>query len=598
MFKIRRNWQVCFLFMAVIGLSYSCNQEYPNLIKNEKENNISVAGRTPKVLYVMMTGAQGRVVKKVVDNGELPKFKQMEKHAIYTYDGIADYKMAYDTMTVANGWMNMLTGVDQEKTDADTNYYANMKLNKYPTFVTRLKENKNKLSTAVYASSDVLKDSVLEDAAVAQSFHGDDQATVTATMDALSKDDSTSVFVTQLSGVEKAGETDGFNGASYMNAIVKAGHQVDDLMKAVENRENYEGENWLIIVASGKGGGPVQVKGIDETNYDDSLRNTFLMFYNKDFQQYFAPKPRTTSGAGYFEGKAARLYGGWGYAGVTAEVTSNDQSQFEPGTGAMTFEAKFKFDPNDASTNALIFSKGRDYGGIAGWGIRSFGESLTVQITTSDGKALDLTGTTKVKDNQWHTLALAIWKEGSIFRARFFIDNQLQGSGLSDSDPNGSITSTTNLAFGYSYYRWGDPAQLYVADVRIWDKHLPDDVIKTYSCFIGLPPSTHPYYNDLVGFWSCRDGSGSVFEDELDPDGTNDAQLTTLDGGQIEWNAFKDVSENVCPDPAPFYYQKVPNSVDIPFEIFNWLSISVPDSWNLDGKAWLTGYSDVRNPIN
>ncbi len=586
------------LGMALLSLLFfGCNQEYPNLLENVGNDSITVQGNEPKVLYIMVTGARGQAIQ----DANTPTITQMAKHAIYTFDGIGDYEQPFDSFTVRNAWANMLTGVTQTKTETDTLWTEN-KLDEYPTFISRLKKSYPDWKTVALVSSDELKNKFLTDATTSKSFGGDDDATVQAAIDELQSDEEVKVLITQLSAVEQAGDQYGYLSTTpeYVDAIEKVDAQIEQLLQALKSRESYNREKWLVVVASGKGGDKTPPGGMptDATGYDDMRRNTFVMFYNPQFQNYYVPKPANTSGAGPFIGKTVKLYGGQGKAGVTAEVDASDQSMFEPGDGAMTVEAKFKFLPANTANNAIILSKGRDYGGIQGWAVRTFGDNLIAQIQPNEGGSLDIESSVKVDDNMWHTLALVIWKEGNTFYAKFFVDNILAGLSHSDLPAGVKITSSAPLTFGYHYYLWGTPPVMNMTDVRMWDVRLPDDVIKEYSCIPGMVPATHPYFNELIGFWPCREGSGDVFHNLLDPSGDYDAHLKSMDEGTIQWMPFNEVSPNICPAPAPAYYRMVPNSVDIPFEIFQWLGVNVPAQWKLDGRGWVTGYTDIRNPIN
>src|SRR5699024_1489364 len=99
------------------------------------------------------------------------------------------------------------------------------------------------------------------------------------------------------------------------------------------------------------------------------------------------------------------------------------------------------------------------------------------------------------------------WKVGNTVNMKLFVDNVKIGYTNGTFPVGTKIGSTRKLQFGYNPTVWGETNKVYITDVRIWKTNLPDDVIKEYSCVPGLPPTTHPYINKLIGFWSCRDGS-------------------------------------------------------------------------------------------
>ncbi|HLR37559.1 MAG TPA: DUF4983 domain-containing protein [Chitinophagaceae bacterium] len=593
---MRKNLGLGFGIALLSVLFFACNQDYPNLLQNVGNDSISVHGNTPKVLYIMVTGANGLVTQ----DANTPTLDDMAKHSIYTYNGVGDYRKAFDTFSVTNAWANMLTGVSQAKTNADTIWSEN-KLDQYPTFISRLKKSNPDWKTTALVSSDALKDKFLSDASVAKSFAQDDKATVDAVISELETDQEVKVLVTQLSGVEQVGEQYGYtsNTPQYVNAIEKADAQIGKIIDALRSRENYNHEKWLVVVASGKGGSQILSTTPDAgaTAYDDVRRNTFVMFYNPGFQDFYVPKPANTSGAGPFKGKTVELSGNPdGGDGINAIVDVPNDTIYNPGDGAMTIELKVKFDKNNTSSNAPFIGKGQRSGSNPGWILRTNGnKSVTAYVADAAGtKHISINSSVELFDNNWHTIALSIWKIGGNVNMKLFVDNVKIGYKY-ETFPDGSkIGSTRNLQFGYNPTTWGDPNIINITDVRIWKTNLSDDIIKEYSCVPGLPPSTHPNINKLIGFWPCRDGSGKVFKDLIQG---NDAQLNPQGSAKIEWQSFNDVSMNVCPAPAPAYYRMVPNSVDIPYEIFQWLGVNVPTEWNLDGKAWVAGYTDVTNPI-
>src|SRR5699024_5139426 len=277
--KMRKNLGLGFGIALLSVLFFACNQDYPNLLQNVGNDSISVHGNTPKVLYIMVTGANGLVTQ----DANTPTLDDMAKHSIYTYNGVGDYRKAFDTFSVTNAWANMLTGVSQAKTNTDTIWSEN-KLDQYPTFISRLKKSNPDWKTTALVSSDALKDKFLSDATVAKSFAQDDNATVDAVISELETDQEVKVLVTQLSGVEQVGQQYGYtsNTPQYMNAIEKADAQIGKMLDALKSRENYNHEKWLVVVASGKGGSQTSSSTPDAgaTAYDDARRNTFVMFYN------------------------------------------------------------------------------------------------------------------------------------------------------------------------------------------------------------------------------------------------------------------------------------------------------------------------------
>src|SRR5690606_34507729 len=64
----------------------------------------------------------------------------------------------------------------------------------------------------------------------------------------------------------------------YLNAINTADGYLGEIMTALKEREDYDSEEWLVIVTSNHGGAGDSFGGSSLNE-----RNTFTLFYNKDF---------------------------------------------------------------------------------------------------------------------------------------------------------------------------------------------------------------------------------------------------------------------------------------------------------------------------
>src|SRR5690606_22038305 len=91
-------------------------------------------------------------------------------------------------------------------------------------------------------------------------------------------------------------------------------------------------------------------------------------------------------------------------------------------------------------------------------------------------------------------------------------------------------------------------------------------------------------------YWPSDEGQGNVLKNKAKAGEGSDFRLQ----GAYQWNSFVDVADNLCPPVNNAFYQVVPNSVDLTFQMYMWLGISVPQSWKLDGKASTPSYTSIR----
>lgn len=170
-----------------------------------------------------------------------------------------------DTST-APGWCSVLTGEWADKTGVTGNGIT--KTLEYKTLLTTLTESEVIDSAAFITSWDGhfatedgtynLEKAYCEEKGLDVSFNycsGDTASANTAIKD-IRQDDCSDFIFAIYEGTDHAGHGFGF---SINNPIYQAGFRLNDVLayrtlKAIENRETYESEDWLIIITSDHGG--------------------------------------------------------------------------------------------------------------------------------------------------------------------------------------------------------------------------------------------------------------------------------------------------------------------------------------------------------
>ena len=205
--------------------------------------------------------------------------------AYISYCGGTKYpeKNTQDTST-APGWCSMLTGQWADVHGITGN--GIVKSNDHLTLLTTLVEEGTINKSAFYVSwkghftkdDSTYKDEVkyCEDNSLDVTFicsKNDEGTKAIVTSDIRSPECSDFIFTT-LEYCDHSGHTRGFfpKKESYKNAFAKADKSALEIIEAIESRENYETEDWLILITTDHGG-----KGRDHGGASIQERYTFII---------------------------------------------------------------------------------------------------------------------------------------------------------------------------------------------------------------------------------------------------------------------------------------------------------------------------------
>ncbi|SMC59218.1 Type I phosphodiesterase / nucleotide pyrophosphatase [Pedobacter nyackensis] len=547
---------------AIIGLILvisGCNKDFENVLpKSFRNDTLGLGDGSKKVLYIIMDGVKGSVVESLAPTN----ITEITQKAIYSYDGLADFQ--YNQLTNAAAWTTMLTGVDYTKHQVSNENFSGLNLQATPTIFTRIKESLGNVRSVSIAASAGFNDNLAVDASMKQTLT-DDAAVKAAVVDELSTNNP-SLVVAQFHSAEDAGATAGYTTAtpSYTTAIQNIDGYIGEILKALKARKTYATENWLVVIASNKGGGTSGGAG-GSNIYDDLSRNTFLAFYNPKFVVTPISQPDIDNLP--YVGTAPRFASN---ASVSpkALLSSNTNIGNFGVSGNFTMMFKMKDDLGAASGFPPFIAKQVTFGSGAGWNY--FRGSNNVQLSFSGASTLQ--GAAVMNDSKWHTYAITITTSGGTRTTVFYID------GVSRSSTNIGVTNRDNTAPLRIGADMGKNTSFMVKDLAIFNVAMtPAEVIKNMR--IQLRPS-NPFFSNLLGYWPFDETSGTVAAD-VSGKGNN---MTY--SGPVQFIPFSEISPNISPEISSAAYTAVPNGVDIPVLIYNWLNIAVPSQWGLMGKFY------------
>ncbi|WP_197286275.1 LamG-like jellyroll fold domain-containing protein [Pedobacter sp. PACM 27299] len=575
----------CLSLVALIGVliaGASCNKDFPNTLQKDFKND--TAGVTPKkakVLYLILDGVRGKALKAI----QAPNMTQIYKRSIYAFDALTDYEGMGTTN--AGSWANMLTGVTRSKHNVTSEDFVGNKLAQYPSLFSTIKQSNNgKTRTAAYSATSAFANNLTIDATENKIFAGDDVGVKTALIKELENPDATLVLG-EFGSAETAGKLSGYSDTNpaYVNTILKLDTYIGEIMAALAKRKSFADENWLVVVASNKGGVlPPDPSVTDKTVYADDARNSFIVFYNPRFATNFIPKPDSDKIP--FSGVGPRLAGNVDTKGQA--VLGNDAGLYNFGTtGEYTVDIRVKIN-STASNYPTILGKRESFTiGKPGWVFFLEGDIWQLNVGRVGAGNVQANGG-KIRDGYWHTLTAKFYKDGSTRKAKVFTDGVLKAT--IDITAWGSLDSPAPLTLGY-INDGGGQIDVSYSNLQIFNVPVADEVITANSRRTVLNPG-HPNINNLIGYWPLDEGIGTVMFNKSTLGAGKNFNMV----GNAVWSSFSDYSPNLDAVISDAFFKIVPNNVDIPFHIYQWLGVPAPSGISLEGKLWKTTFTDLKLP--
>jgi hypothetical protein len=578
--------------LSLLVLASSCNKDFDKVIPDSPENQNDINYKAPKVLYIIADGARGQSVR----DAAATNIKSLLPNAIYSWNSLADV-----TENDATNWADMMTGVKKDKHKVLTPDFAGNKLSDYPVIFKRIKSLNPNLRIASFASSTAFKENLTTDADISESFTSDDL--LKNRMTEFLKSDTAAIVVGEFSGVEKAGQSVGFDNKfpGYLDAINTFDAQVGELLNTIKARPSYAKENWLIIITSNRGGSyTLPPDQDDKTLFSNTNANTFMILASGNYKQTFIGKPFLGN---LYNGSAIRFKGdpekSVGY------VTSPEANKFYNfGTKDFTVSVKIrKGKPKNTSQGDYWYqwpsilgkrddSGWGDSGHKPGWDISLFYNGWRFMCQGGDNG--DEIAGREFSGETWHDLTFAVERKADGRRyARLYTDGV---KGITNRN-NGSISNPymdDYLMSAASNFDNGDRMRVgwtsgeidgdkgyinvQLAELKIWQKALSESVIQQYACDPTMDES-HPDYPYLVGYWPMVEGSGGLLTDKSPVGGNFTMQ------GTYQWEPFNAL---ICTPSNSNLGTLVPKNSDIPTQILSWFNIARQESWALDGRVWIS----------
>lgn len=576
MIKYFKTFKYISLALGTLMVFGACNKDFPNLLQNFNEAKDSPESRD-KVLLVIVDGLSGPAMQDIAPTN----IDLMTRNGLVTYGSLADPTTDFE-VTNQSVAASLLTGVNSAKNKVVGSDLSPIDLSKYPTIFTKLKQNAVSRKSSLFTSDAKYGSSLGKDAEV--KVESNDVAVVNAASTSLSNTES-DLNVIHLTEVDKAGKSSAYSAADtkYVAAINVLDKQVQSLWETIKKRASFNTENWVVIVTSGRGA--VSTDPItDFTPYGDSKRDTYTLFYSPKFARKIVPRPNSKDIP--FVANATR----YTYASNNQVIGKlADVNKFNMGTGSdWTMTLFLKHNVANASYNYPIFFAKRVEGFTgAGWNFFLEGNYWGFNSSIA-GQAFGPT----INDGEWHALTAVIKRSGSQDSVYVYTDgtNATVSGKSSQVGANGNnLDNSSPLTLGYNPGNGNTDCNISICNVQIYNRAFSAEEVKRYGGVTHIDES-YPFWSNLQGYWPGYGDVNTTVLTEKTGKGAGNFKLT----GPVAWTSFNELVPFFQPPIEESFYRLVPNAVDVPFMIYQWLGVSVESSWNLDGKSWTPNYTQIR----
>jgi hypothetical protein len=481
-------------------------------------------------------------------------------------EGVYSPNALNDGITISGpGWSDILCGVGPEKHLSVDNSFVGTNYSDYPSFFQRVESAYPDANTVSVCHWGPINDYIVMSDADLVINTTSDAAVRDAAIDELSNGDPHAIFL-HFDDVDYAGHSSGFNPEvpQYITAIETVDMLVGYVIGALQQRENYESENWLVIVTHDHGGVGYSHGGTSvehrEVSFIASGLNVPQQLVEKTVLETTPPPMNCLGGDGL-----ELVFG----------ANSNVSVGPFPDLNAFVeqdFSVEIRVRTTSTADVAIIGNKDWDTGLNQGF-VFSFeypgGPAWKVNVGDGVNRA-DVNGAIGIGDGEWHTLSVTFDLDGmmTLYTDGVF-SSQENISGVGNLNTEAGLFMGADINGAYQYN--GS-----IAEVRIWQTILEDAAIADYAC--SSIDVDHPNYMDLFSYWKMTDNY-----DYLQNSSPFQPFLVAIVNG-AEWQT--------ADSTVVYDYSGTPRLVDVSVTAMTHLCIDVLPEWDLDGISWVEECTD------
>ena len=548
--------KIVFCLLVITLLGNACKKYADPPPYFEEYGQDSVVNQR-KVLIIAIDGLSGQQLQKA----KLPNLEKLMQTGKYSFAQLKNV-----SSTDAASWASLLTGVgymshqiydssfqyipggDVSEGEGEATPYVpnvlNYVLQTKPGYKTALVSPWKNLVNYVQVSDypyAVANDAAVKDSAIA-----------------LMRLNTLGVMFLDFNSAELAGNAGRYDiaDAGYKGALDKIDAYIGEVVTALQARENYSAEDWLIMVTSPRGGSVI----------DPQLG--FVIASNPKLKKEELKKV----------GFNTVHFTGAGDGGVMAYVP-NDYGLYNFGSDKdFTVQVQISVSGNASYPGFLGKTDGLSGSTLTGWFLMQEGDHYNMEFGGSanggNGKN-QIAVHTSIVGGAWHTITITVKTENGVRTASAYTDGVFAASG--NITGNKSLDVKSPLSIGHV---WGDAASnFHAADLQIYNVALDATTIADNINLKDI--RKHPQYNHLIGYWPITEGGGGLITNQ------SPVGLDMLIKGNFDWDALgADVPLSMIADTKDGT-SVVPVTEDIVANMFYWLKVEPESAWGLQGQSWL-----------
>ena len=506
------------------------------------------AQNNKKVLFIGIDGVR----PDALEFANTPNLDALIADGMYTPDALND-----DITISGPGWSAMLTGVWSDKHGVTDNGFSVSNYGEYPSIFKRIEDFNADLHTVSFVHWNQVNDFIVGNDVDFKTNYGSDIEVGEAAANYLAANEPDLMFL-HFDDVDHAGHSNGFSidVPQYVAAIEGVDVHIGTVMAALQARENYETEDWLILVSTDHGG-----IGFSHGGNTIEEQRVFMIASSKNIETGVILAESTTisdAPENCLDEETELTFGG---GGDVVQIEPNQVFDFGENQD-FTIECRIR--TTQAADVSIVGNKDWDSGVNSGFVLSfryAFGPEWKVNIGDGENR-VDINAESEIADNEWHTLSVTFDRDGLMTMYEDGVEIASDEiAGIGDIDTGAGLVFGSDILSAYSYNGA-------IAEVRVWNEVLSSAAVANYAC--NPIDDAHPHFNSLAGYWKMNEGEGNTVEDFSS---NGNAGLIT----GAEWN---------IPDSITTYdYTHTPRTPDMAVSALTWLCVPVSPDWNLDGQS-------------
>lgn len=500
-----------------------------------------------KVLIIGIDGCRADALITAIT----PNIDSLIDNGVYSPDALND-----DITISGPGWSANLCGVWSNKHLVTNNNFDGNNYEEFPPFFHYVEIFNEELNTVSICNWNPINDFIVDDS-VDFKLNVSNDGSVSSEAVSYIINNNPDVLFLHFDDVDHAGHSYGFSPEvpEYIDAIEEVDALISPIINAIENRPEYENEDWLILLTSDHGG-----LGTSHGGNSIQEQNVFFIASGNTIDTELIEKEITIVPIVNCLNDELELQ----FDGLNDFVSIPPNSLFDFGENQdFTIECRVR---TSAGGDVSIVGNKDWSSGINTGFVLSFEFSSGVQwkVNIGDGSnRVDINAGGDIVDNEWYSLAVSFDRDGDMkmYLDGIFVD-QANISSI------GNINTNEGLFFGADIENDFNFSGA-IAEVRVWDAIINESTINSWFC--NRLDDTHPNNDNLIGYWKLNEDSD---------DTAIDSSIHTNNGDVVgaTWN---------IPIDEVFDYSATPRIVDIPYTALTHLCVPIDDQWSLDGKSWI-----------